>query len=175
MITCYSLEVDKADGMAAVASAQHWAGAPRCCVGVLALFAATGPVFGNVVGVDTRNFNPTTNGLDFVTVQSSETLAPGVINTGFFVNHAVNMLPVFETDGHHRDAVTGADLNAGLGLLNNWDLGISFPQIIKQEVDSDEERTQFDKTGNTEWRFNTKVRLRGAPHLRGGRGGQRQR
>ena len=36
----------------------------------------------NVIGNDTQNFNPTTNGLDFVTVQSSETLDPGIINFG---------------------------------------------------------------------------------------------
>ena len=43
-------------------------------------------LFANVTGSDAQNFNPTTNGLDFVTVQSSSTLEPGVFNFGVFLN-----------------------------------------------------------------------------------------
>ena len=48
---------------------------------------------GNVVGVDAQNFNATTSGLDFVTVQSSQTLAPCIFNLGLFGNYARNTLP----------------------------------------------------------------------------------
>jgi outer membrane protein OmpA-like peptidoglycan-associated protein len=118
----------------------------------------------NVVGVDAQNFNATTNGLDFVTVQSSKTLTPGIFNVGLFVNHAVNTLPVFKSSAgrrHHRDSVTGADVNLGVGLMSNWDLGISVPQILKQTVDSDAVRGEFEQTGVTEARLNTKIRLWG--------------
>lgn len=119
----------------------------------------------NVVGSDTQNFNPTTSGLDFVTVQSSETLEPGFINFGLFLNHAVNSLPYF-ADGptgrtEFSDSLLGADLNVGIGLLPNWDIGISAPQVLKQEVKGDGYRGQFNETGNTEIRLNTKVRLLG--------------
>jgi hypothetical protein len=50
----------------------------------------------NVIGTDLQNFNSTTNGLDFVTVQSSKTLDPGVLNLGLFFNYGVNTLPYFE-------------------------------------------------------------------------------
>ncbi|MFY7929368.1 MAG: hypothetical protein ACOVS5_10910, partial [Oligoflexus sp.] len=40
----------------------------------------------NITGSDLQNFNATTNGLDFVTVQSSETLGLGIFNLGFFSN-----------------------------------------------------------------------------------------
>ena len=46
----------------------------------------------NVIGPDAQNFNPITSGLDFVTVQSSETLKPGIFNFGTFLNYAVNFL-----------------------------------------------------------------------------------
>ena len=64
---------------------------------ILALILMTGArARANVVGADTQNFNPTNDGLDFVTVHSSETLTPGVINFGFFINYAVNSLPNYD-------------------------------------------------------------------------------
>lgn len=141
--------------------------APRAALATtLALSTLWTPVtLANVVGSDTQNFNPTTSGLDFVTVQSSETLEPGFINFGFFLNYAVNSLPYF-ADGptgrtEFSDSLLGADLNVGIGLLPNWDIGISAPQVLRQEVEGDGYRGQFNETGNTEIRLNTKVRLIG--------------
>jgi len=122
---------------------------------------------GNVVGTDMQNFNATTSGLDFVTVQSSETLKPGIINLGLFLNYAVNTLPYFSATNtqsrtNFNDTVLGADLNAGLGLMRNWDIGISFPQILMQTVhDQTSARGEFAQTGFTEVRLNTKYRLWG--------------
>lgn len=120
---------------------------------------------GNVVGSDTQNFNPTTSGLDFVTVQSSETLEPGFINFGLFLNNAVNSLPYF-ADGpsgrtEYSDSLLGADLNVGIGLLPGLDIGVSAPQVLRQEVDTDGYHGQFGDKGNTEVRLNTKLRLWG--------------
>lgn len=121
----------------------------------------------NVVGSDTQNFNATTSGLDFVTVQSSETLEPGFVNFGFFLNYAVNTLPYFDDSStqsrtKYNDSILGADLNVGIGLLPNWDMGLSFPQMIHQRVDDQEgDRGQFAQNGATEIRFNTKYRLWG--------------
>lgn len=124
----------------------------------------------NVVGNDTQNFNATTSGLDFVTVHSSETLEPGVFNFGLFLNHSVNTLPYFEDEEgilgktKYSDSLLGADLNLGVGLLENWDIGISLPQILLQNVrraDGEAYRGQFSRRGNTEIRINTKYRLWG--------------
>lgn len=120
----------------------------------------------NVVGADAQNFNPTTNGLDFVTVQSSETLDPGVFNIGLFFNHAVNSLPYFEATPGSRlnftDELTSFDLNAGAGITENWDIGFSLPQVLKQNVsDSSGSRGEFASTGVTEFRANTKYRFIG--------------
>jgi outer membrane protein OmpA-like peptidoglycan-associated protein len=120
----------------------------------------------NVVGSDTQNFNPTTSGLDFVTVQSSETLKPGIINLGLFLNYAVNTLPYFGDSPQNRlnfnDSLLGLDLNAGIGLGENWDIGFSLPQIIRQAVDDGSgARGEFAQTGATEVRLNTKYRFWG--------------
>jgi outer membrane protein OmpA-like peptidoglycan-associated protein len=119
----------------------------------------------NVVGSDTQNFNPTTSGLDFVTVQSSETLNPGHFNFGLFINQAVNSLPYFDDTEQGRttytDSVVGADLNIGIGLLPNLDIGLSLPQLLHQEVESDGFRGQFSNNGNTEIRVNSKFRFYG--------------
>ncbi len=119
----------------------------------------------NVLGSDNQHFNATTNGLDFVTVHSSETLRPGVLNLGFFMNYAVNTLPFLEAEakryGKVRDSLTAADFNVGYGLFRNFDLGISFPYIVKQVVNSSADRGEFARNGNTEIRGNIKYRFFG--------------
>ncbi len=120
---------------------------------------------GNVVGADTQNFNPTTSGLDFVTVQSSETLDPGIINFGIFLNQAVNTLPYFEDEeGNHinyADSLLSADINVGIGVIPGLDLGLSIPQVIKQDVSGEGYHGQFAQNGNTEVRINGKYQLWG--------------
>ncbi len=125
------------------------------------------PARANVVGGDAQNFNSVTNGLDFVTVHSSETLKPGIFNFGLFLNYAVNTLPYQEANaGQSRadfnDSLLGADFNFGVGILENWDAGVSFPQILSQSVDSNTgARGQFAENGLTEVRVNTKYRVWG--------------
>lgn len=134
--------------------------------GMISLSVVYTPVaIGNVVGSDTQNFNPITSGLDFVTVHSSETLKPGVINFGLFLNQAYNTLPYFEDAPQGRtefsDSILAGDLNIGIGLLPRWDIGFSAPQMLHQQVEGDGFRGQFAQNGNTELRFNTKFRLFG--------------
>lgn len=121
----------------------------------------------NIIGADMQNFNTATNGLDFVTVHSSETLNPGIFNFGLFLNYAVNTLPYQEANQSQNrvgfnDSLLAADFNVGLGLADNWDAGISFPQVLSQSVDaSSGARGQFASTGLTEIRMNTKYRFLG--------------
>lgn len=136
--------------------------------GVLAGLAWSSMAQANVVGADTQNFNPITSGLDFVTVQSSETLKPGIFNFGFFLNYAVNSLPNYEdvntqSRTNFADSLTSADLNFGVGLMPNWDFGMSIPLVLNQRVDSDIStfRGEYEETGMTEIRLNTKYRFSG--------------
>lgn len=122
--------------------------------------------FSNVTGSDLQNFNATTNGIDFITVQSSETLAPGVFNLGLFANYAVNTLPRYEDsttgrDNKIGDSILAADFNIGYGLASFWDVGISFPQVVDQHVKVEGSRGEFGQKGLTEIRANSKFRLYG--------------
>jgi outer membrane protein OmpA-like peptidoglycan-associated protein len=122
----------------------------------------------NVVGADTQNFNPTNDGLDFVTVHSSETLTPGLLNFGLFLNYAVNSLPNYEdattqTRTNFSDSLFSADLNFGVGLARNWEAGLSMPMLLSQSVSSDATayRGEFAENGITEFRAMSKYRVYG--------------
>lgn len=135
---------------------------------MVALSGVLTPVsLANVVGSDMQNFNPTTSGLDFVTVESAETLEPGFFNFGFFMNYAVNTLPYFEATesiqsrSKFNDTVLGGDLNVGYGVARNFDLGLSLPQVITSSVKTKSWNGKFRDNGNTEVRINAKYRLLG--------------
>lgn len=116
--------------------------------------------FANVVGPDMQNFNATPDGLDFVTVQSSETLKPGVWNLGLFVNQATGTLPRFPDDqsnrpvGRYDDTLLGMDVNLAVGVTRRLTLGLSVPQILAQSVrdSAGVVRGGFVKSGTTEIR-----------------------
>ncbi len=133
------------------------------------LILIVGPSFSsaNICGTDYQNFNPTTSGIDFVTVHSSETIEPCYINTGFFMNYAVNSLAYSRTVGQFiagtkpGDKLTSLDFNVGTGLTKNWDVGLSFPYVLEQKTDSAQLVSFFDSPGLTEVRLNTKYRFSG--------------
>jgi outer membrane protein OmpA-like peptidoglycan-associated protein len=136
-------------------------------VGMFSLLTGVNELHANVVGSDMQLFNPTTDGLDFVTVESSETLLPGYVNFGLFMNYAVNTLPYFEAEGTSQsrtkfnDKLLAADLNVGVGLLKNLSVGLSLPQILTQSVSTGGYHGKFRDNGNTEVRLNSKLRLVG--------------
>lgn len=122
----------------------------------------------NVVGVDTQNFNPINDGLDFVTVHSSKTLRPGLLNIGFFLNYAVNSLPNYENTKtqsrtNFRDSLLSSDTNFALGLTRSWEVGLSMPVLLAQKVSSDTSTVggEFASTGITEYRMMTKYHIAG--------------
>lgn len=138
---------------------------------LVSILTTTQPTFANVVGSDHQNFNPTTSGLDFVTVQSGQTLDPGIVNFGFFTNYAANTLSFLEKSNPQlqqsktqlNDKLWSADFNVGLGLTENWDIGLSLPVLLSQEIDNKVQVAYFSETGNTEQRLNTKYRLVNSP------------
>lgn len=120
--------------------------------------------FANVLGTDAQNFNTTTDGLDFVTVHSSETLQPGILNLGFFTNYAQNTFSYLgkTRDGsRYQDGMISSDFNFGMGLAKNFDAGISFPWLISAWDNGSTDRVQLKDSGLTEVRVNGKIRLAG--------------
>ena len=132
---------------------------------LMSMFLCLPTAQANVTGSDLQNFNATSNGLDFVTVHSSETLIPGIFNIGLFSNYAVNTLPRFSDENIDSegiaDSILAADLNLGLGLARGLDIGISFPFMVAQTVNTEGARGEFNAEGLTEVRANIKYRLFG--------------
>lgn len=127
---------------------------------ILSFLLISATAFANVVGNDTQNFNPITSGVDFVTVQSSTTLAPGLANFGFFLNTSRNVLPD-TVDGAGNlitsgDQLTTSDINIGYGIRPGLDIGLNLSALLQQTTDRSEPGAQFGATGLDEARLNLK-------------------
>jgi len=134
---------------------------------LVAAFVFSVSAHGNIVGTDLQNFNPTSSGLDFVTVHSSDTLEPFVFNVGAFATYATNSLPYFLLSTAQsgqiflepNDKVFASDLHLGVGLTEWWDLGVNGAFILNQQIDNSNQLGTFAATGLADFRINTKVRL----------------
>lgn len=131
---------------------------------ILAVLIFSIPSFANVVGSDAQNFAPTQDGIDFVTVHSSETLEPGILNIGLFINYAQNTFPAFEGTGSapaqsfldKNDSLTSSDINFAIGVLKDLQFGVSFPYIMDQTIEDTANIGQFQGTGTSEIRPSVK-------------------
>ena len=115
----------------------------------------------NVLGTDTQTFNPTADGLSFVTVNSSQVLAPHTVNLGLFINGASNTLSFFENQSsqslfNSRDRLYSADFNAAVGIWPGWELSVSLPYLLKQENPGCDACVLFANPGFTETRASVK-------------------
>ena len=117
----------------------------------------------NVVGGDLQNFNAVPGGIDYVTVQSSETLEPGYFNVGLMLNHAVNSLPYFEDSAQnhvsYNDALTMADVGVGFGVFTDFEIGVALQRLLAQQSSDDAARGEFSGPGVTNHRIYSKYRL----------------
>lgn len=117
----------------------------------------------NIVGNDTQNFNPITSGLNYVTVQSSDILEVGFINSGFFVNQAANVLPE-ATDAQGRkinstNQLSFADLSLGYGIGYKMDFGLNLSYLLNFQSSEPMPGSQFSRTGLNELRTNIKYQF----------------
>lgn len=123
--------------------------------------------FANVCGSDYQNFNPITSGIDFITVQPSETLSPCLGNLGVFFDYAQNTLTYANNQsqsGKVQDSMNHLDLSLGLGLAPNWDFGVSLPFILGSRVKDATYADYLSKDGLSEVRVNTKIKVWGDSH-----------
>jgi outer membrane protein OmpA-like peptidoglycan-associated protein len=133
----------------------------------LATFFACSTSHANIVGTDFHNFNPTSSGLDFVTVHSSDTLEPGLLNLGTFLTFSSNSLPYFVVNGGNtsqtfsepNDRVFAAQFHFGLGLMQGWDIGVSAVNIFAQSIDDTTFLGTYNRQGIADVRINSKFRL----------------
>lgn len=115
----------------------------------------------NVLGTDAQTFNPTANGLSFVTVQSSQVLSPQIINLGLFANGASNTLSYLQeaqsqTLFNSRDRIYSLDLNAGMGIGSGWELSLHSPYLLGRENEGCQSCVFFKDPGFTETRLGIK-------------------
>lgn len=123
--------------------------------------------FANVGGSDLQNFNPTPNGLDFITVHSSKTLEPGQFNLGSVLTYTTNSLaystfsfaPNNQTFAEPNDRLLYSDLHLAIGLLKGWELGASAGFINSQQIDQSNFLFSYGDTGINDIRLHTKARL----------------
>lgn len=141
----------------------------------LALLLAVENAHANLCGTAYQSFNPTTSGLDFVSVHSSETLQPCMINLGLFANYSIKTLTytrdytdasgrVYRAGGRPDDKILGADLSAGFGLRKNWDIGFNIPFVIDQTLADPYLNSNYKSMGATELKVNSKYKLSGDEH-----------
>lgn len=126
--------------------------------------------YANICGTDYQTFNPTSSGLDFTTVHSTQTLSPCIMNFGVFVNHSVNTLTYtktftdsqgnsFNKGDQPNDQLTSMDLSFGLGLNKKWDIGVSIPFILNQNIENKNLSSNYKSTGAADIRINSKYRV----------------
>ncbi len=123
----------------------------------LILLLITNSAWANVLGTDAQNFNPVNDGLDFVTVHSSQSLDAGNVNLGLFLNMASNTLPLLaayssQTLTKSHDRLYSLDFNMGYGFTPNWEIGLSAPYLLSQESSHCDACGLFTQTGFTETR-----------------------
>lgn len=119
----------------------------------------------NITGSDFQSFNPTADGLDFVTVQSARTLRSGHYTFGAYLDQAYNTFPpaldLARNKFSPHTEILSSDLHFALGLLNNWDLGLSFSSVMSAKSDSNQLRSYFVSNGLVDIRAHSKFRLLG--------------
>jgi len=132
-----------------------------------ALFSFISTANANVLGTHLQNFNPTSDGMCFVTVHCTQTLEPGVVSLGVFGNYAINSMPFFrnplvpstQTLSEPNDKTFSIDYSIAMGIMKNWDIGASFPTVAHQDVENSVQLGTFEETGLTEWKLNTKYKF----------------
>jgi hypothetical protein len=123
--------------------------------------------FANVGGSDMQNFNPTTNGLGFITVHSSQTLSSGQFNFGSFLTYATNSLaystissaPNNQTFSEPNDQLLYSDIHLAVGVMQGWELGLSAGFINSQTIQESNFLFSYGDTGINDFRLYNKIRL----------------
>lgn len=121
----------------------------------------------NILGSDTQNFNPTSNGLDFITVHSSRTLDPFEFNFGAFTNYSTNSLPYSTVSTRDNiqsltevnDQILHSYLHAGVGIIKGWDLGVSASFMNSQSFKQSDFIFTYGDPGVDDVRVNSKFRI----------------
>lgn len=126
----------------------------------LILFFSSQNLFANIIGSDLENFNPTVDGLGYVTTESAETLDTGRFNLGLFLDYSANILPTLNNVGiEPNDRLVTGNFHGAIGIMEGWSFGMSLTALISEEVNQASFATQFSDTGGEAFRFDNKIRF----------------
>jgi outer membrane protein OmpA-like peptidoglycan-associated protein len=129
------------------------------CIFILFFFLPTNTQ-ANVVGSEFQTFNPTTDGLGYVTVESSEFHKPGHFNLGVFFDYASQVLPQLNIENQSpNDSRTAMNLHGAVGITKYWSFGLSLTNLIMADSNDQAIASGWMSTGREAFRFDTKVRL----------------
>ncbi|MCB0377529.1 MAG: hypothetical protein KDD33_03475 [Bdellovibrionales bacterium] len=122
--------------------------------------------YGNVSGSDLHNFNPTPNGLDFVTVHSTDTLQPLEFNFGVFFTYATNSLPYSALNnpgpqkfGEPNDKLLYSDIHLAAGIFQGFDIGVAASFTNSQDIDNSTFLFTYGDAGINDVRVFSKIRI----------------
>ena len=116
----------------------------------------------NIVGSDLENFNPTTDGLGYITVDAAETLPQGRFNFGAFLDYTYNVLPLFDVDSSDAepdDRILTSNIHLAYGLVDWWTLGVSITTLQDASTNAASFAAQFSNSGDEAIRLSSKFRL----------------
>jgi len=142
---------------------------------IILMFALffSGVAQANIAGTDLQNFNPNYNGLDFISVFSSDTLPSGVFNIGGFATYELNSMPYLnlndgpplgDPDTFGDNGIFG-EAHAGFGIIRGWDIGVGAQYLLDKNYDVPSDQNVqnsygfFEEPGLSDIRIATKVRF----------------
>ncbi len=140
--------------------------------GVVSFFTPGQNAVAGVIGSDYEIFNPTTDGVDFLTVESAATLKKGQFNLGLMFDFVHSADPQNLPAGTREDESVRNDIgdpsdymivghfSIAVGLMEGWSFGLSFPTVLTQNFDVDT-NSNNNLEGLLEVRANTKFRFLG--------------
>lgn len=115
----------------------------------------------NMNSMDTYVFRPISEGLDFMSVFSSETLSMGWTKVGFFFNRSVNSLALNMQQKKFNDRSVNyfGETHIHYGVLDRWSVGAHFPFVMAESHDSGFAGGYFSKKGFLEFALYSKMQL----------------
>ncbi len=114
----------------------------------------------NVIGSDLNNFNPSTDGLGYVTVESGETHKPGYFNLGLFLDYGIQSLPQSNLGGEApNDHRITTNVHGAVGVSKGWSIGFSMTNLIHDSVAENSLGNALSDSGRESFRLDSKVRF----------------
>lgn len=118
-------------------------------------------LYANMNSMDTYVFRPISEGLDFMSIFSSETLPAGWTKVGLFFNRSVNSLALNTQQKKFNDQSVNyfGEAHIHYGIFDRWSVGAHFPFVLAESHNSNFAGGYFSEKGLVEFALYSKVQL----------------